>query len=37
MDQSQVIKRLCAFSSSIWQEHLFGEGNTRTAVFMELY
>lgn len=38
MTKEQIIKRLCAFSSSIWQVHPFGEGNTRTtAVFMELY
>lgn len=38
MSKEQIIKRLCAFSSSIWQVHPFGEGNTRTtAVFMELY
>lgn len=38
MEPSQIVKRLCAFSSSIWQVHPFGEGNTRTtAVFMELY
>lgn len=38
MDKAQIIRRLCDFSSSIWQVHPFGEGNTRTtAVFMELY
>ena len=38
MDQNQIIKRLSEFTSSIWQVHPFGEGNTRTtAVFMELY
>lgn len=38
MSNQQIIKRLCEFSSSIWQVHPFGEGNTRTtAVFMELY
>lgn len=38
MSKEQIIWRLCAFSSSIWQVHPFGEGNTRTtAVFMELY
>lgn len=38
MSKEQIIKRLCDFSSSIWQVHPFGEGNTRTtAVFMELY
>lgn len=38
MNQAQIVKRLCEFSSSIWQVHPFGEGNTRTiAVFMELY
>lgn len=38
MSKGQIIKRLCEFSSSIWQVHPFGEGNTRTtAVFMELY
>lgn len=38
MDKEQIIKRICEFSSSIWQVHPFGEGNTRTtAVFMELY
>ncbi|MBD5451964.1 MAG: hypothetical protein HDR25_04925 [Lachnospiraceae bacterium] len=38
MSKEQIIQRLCAFSSSIWQVHPFGEGNTRTtAVFMELY
>ncbi len=38
MDKARIIRRLCDFSSSIWQVHPFGEGNTRTtAVFMELY
>ncbi len=38
MNKQQILKRLCEFSSSIWQVHPFGEGNTRTtAVFMELY
>lgn len=38
MDKEQIVKRVCEFSSSIWQVHPFGEGNTRTtAVFMELY
>ena len=38
MDKAQIIRRLCDFSSSIWQVYPFGEGNTRTtAVFMELY
>ncbi len=38
MDSEQIVKRICAFTSSIWQVHPFGEGNTRTtAVFMELY
>ena len=38
MSAKQIVNRLCKFSSSIWQVHPFGEGNTRTtAVFMELY
>lgn len=38
MTKEQIVNRLCKFSSSIWQVHPFGEGNTRTtAVFMELY
>jgi fido (protein-threonine AMPylation protein) len=38
MDKSEIIKRISEFSSSIWQVHPFGEGNTRTtAVFIELY
>lgn len=38
MNKKQIVKRLCDFSSSIWQVHPFGEGNTRTtAVFIELY
>lgn len=38
MEPVQIIKRVSEFSSSIWQVHPFGEGNTRTtAVFMELY
>ena len=38
MSNEQIVNRLCKFSSSIWQVHPFGEGNTRTtAVFMELY
>lgn len=38
MTQEQIVKRICAFTSSIWQVHPFGEGNTRTtAVFIELY
>ncbi len=38
MNKEQIVKRICEFSSSIWQVHPFGEGNTRTtAVFMELY
>ncbi|WP_077609677.1 Fic family protein [Clostridium sp. Marseille-P2415] len=36
--QEQIIKRIAAFTSSIWQAHPFMEGNTRTtAVFMECY
>ncbi len=38
MTKEQTVKRICEFSSSIWQVHPFGEGNTRTtAVFIELY
>lgn len=34
----KVLKRITTFSSSIWQVHPFGEGNTRTtAVFMQMY
>lgn len=38
MTRERIVKRICAFTSSIWQVHPFGEGNTRTtAVFTELY
>ena len=38
MSNEQIVRRICEFSSSIWQVHPFGEGNTRTtAVFIELY
>lgn len=38
MTEEQIIKRISEFTSSIWQVHPFGEGNTRTtAVFVELY
>lgn len=38
MSSSEVINKLAEFTSSIWQVHAFGEGNTRTtAVFMEMY
>jgi fido (protein-threonine AMPylation protein) len=38
MAQDGVIKRISEFTSSVWQVHPFGEGNTRTtAVFIELY
>jgi len=38
LNNNQVLQRLSNFTSSIWQVHPFGEGNTRTtAVFMECY
>lgn len=38
LDMKQIIKRITAFTSGIWQAHPFMEGNTRTtAVFMECY
>ena len=38
MPIEQIIKRISEFTSSIWQVHPFGEGNTRTtAVFIEGY
>ena len=38
LTEEKVIKRVTAFTSSIWQAHPFMEGNTRTtAVFMECY
>lgn len=34
----KIVNRISNFTSSIWQVHPFGEGNTRTtAVFMECY
>lgn len=34
----KIVNRISKFTSSIWQVHPFGEGNTRTtAVFMECY
>lgn len=34
MTQEQIVKRICDFTSSVWQVHPVGEGNTRTtAVF----
>ena len=34
----ELIKHIAKFTSSIWQVHPFGEGNTRTtAVFIEKY
>lgn len=36
LDMEQIVKRISAFTSSIWQSHPFMEGNTRTtAVCME--
>lgn len=38
MKPDEVVKRICNFTSSIWQVHPFEEGNTRTtAVFIERY
>ncbi len=38
MSDEERIKRLCKFTSNIWQVHPFGEGNTRTtAVFIQKY
>lgn len=38
LDTKQILEKVAAFTSSIWQVHPFGEGNTRTtAVFMECY
>lgn len=38
MSNKERIKRLCTFTSNIWQVHPFGEGNTRTtAVFIQKY
>lgn len=38
LNSSAVLKQLAEFTSSVWQVHAFGEGNTRTtAVFMEMY
>lgn len=38
MNQKEIIKRIAEFTSSIWQVHPFGEGNTRTtAVFIQKY
>lgn len=38
LNRKQIIKRIAAFTSGIWQAHPFMEGNTRTtAVFMECY
>ena len=38
MSDEDRIKRLCTFTSNIWQVHPFGEGNTRTtAVFIQKY
>ena len=38
LNKDELIKHIAKFTSSIWQVHLFGEGNTRTtAVFIEKY
>lgn len=38
LSPKDVVKHIAEFSSSIWQVHAFGEGNTRTtAVFMQMY
>lgn len=38
MTRKDIIKRISEFTSSLWQVHAFGEGNTRTtAVFIQKY
>jgi len=38
LDKEELVKHIAKFTSSIWQVHPFGEGNTRTtAVFIEKY
>lgn len=38
LNKDEIIKHIAKFTSSIWQVHPFGEGNTRTtAVFIEKY
>ena len=38
LNNEELIKHIAKFTSSIWQVHPFGEGNTRiTAVFIEKY
>ena len=38
LNRDEIIKHIAKFTSSIWQVHPFGEGNTRTtAVFIEKY
>ena len=38
LNSDELIKHIAKFTSSIWQVHPFGEGNTRTtAVFIEKY
>lgn len=38
LNKEELIKHIAKFTSSIWQVHPFGEGNTRTtAVFIEKY
>ena len=38
LNKDELIKHISKFTSSIWQVHAFGEGNTRTtAVFVEKY
>lgn len=38
LSQEELINHIAKFTSSVWQVHPFGEGNTRTtAVFMEKY
>jgi len=38
INKDELIKHIAKFTSSIWQVHPFGEGNTRTtAVFIEKY
>lgn len=38
LNKDELIKHIAKFTSSIWQVHPFGEGNTRTtAVFIEKY
>lgn len=34
---NEIIHHLAVFVSRLWQIHIFGEGNTRTTEYLELF